>query len=143
MKTTYLRVVPRDFFNEAKLLKCLGRLELLILDNEKPARDFKLTSEFDNEAFNIVQDPNSGSISVSNYHVFVNGEELFLSTPLNSKANYPLIGIYKGEEYYIFDEQGNFMPNFGITTEPDYDMKKVLKAFKPLKKIKKSKEKRA
>lgn len=137
MKTTYLRVVPRDFFNEAKLLKCLGRLELLILDNAKPARDFKITSEFDNEAFNIVQDPNSGSISVSNYRVFVNGEELFLSTSLNSKDNYPLIGIYKEQEYYIFNEQGEFMPNFGIIKESNYEVKKVLKAFEPLKKIKK------
>jgi hypothetical protein len=127
----YTRVIPRDFFNEAKLLKCLGRLELLILDNEKPARDLKITSEFDNEAFNVVQDPNSGSISVSNYRVFVNGEELYLSTPLNSKENYPLTGIYKGEEYYIFDEKGQFMPNFGL----NYDMDKIVESFKPLTKV--------
>lgn len=32
----YQRVIPRDLFNEAKLLKCLGRLSLFIHDGKSP-----------------------------------------------------------------------------------------------------------
>ena len=32
----YSRVIPRDFFNEAKLLKCMGLLALKVLDNMTP-----------------------------------------------------------------------------------------------------------
>lgn len=29
---TYFRVIPRDFFNESKLLKCLGQFELWAIE---------------------------------------------------------------------------------------------------------------
>lgn len=111
---SYTRVVPRDFFNEAKLLKCLGRLELIILDK---LIKIPLVSEFDGEPFNIQQNINDGSINVTNYTVSLNNEEIFLFTPLNSKENYPLYGIYRGEEYCIFSETGEFLPNFGVNNE--------------------------
>ena len=34
---TYRRVLPRDLFNEAKLLKCLGQLALIIHDGQDSA----------------------------------------------------------------------------------------------------------
>ena len=37
MNTQYERVIPRDLFNEAKLLKCVGLLVLKIHDGENPA----------------------------------------------------------------------------------------------------------
>lgn len=34
MTSSYRRVLPRDLFNEAKLLKCLGQLSLMIHDGK-------------------------------------------------------------------------------------------------------------
>lgn len=106
---SYNRVIPRDFFNEAKLLKCLGRLSLLILDNRNGLAQY-LEDDFDNEPFQIEQ-TQDGDIYVVNYHVFLKGteNELELTTPLNSKLNYPLMfglgKIYVAE--FVFDDDGN------------------------------------
>lgn len=108
----HTRVIPRDFFNEAKLLKCLGKLELYI--NHEGPNDIGLKSEFDNEPFNIFQNPNDGSLSVLNYKVYLGDEEIQLFVNYNDKGAWPLIGLYRGETYYIFNEEGKFIPNFGV-----------------------------
>lgn len=109
---SYHRVIPRDFFNEAKLLKCLGQFELCRLDKRLCGLEF--TMEFDGESFDIAQDDSDGSLRCLNYRVYLNGEELELFTPYNSKENYPLMGRYRGDDYYLFDSKGKFMPNFGV-----------------------------
>ena len=109
------RALPRDFFNEAKLLKCLGQLEICILD--KMANGLNLISLYDGGPFKVEQDPADGSLRVVNYAVVLNGDFLHLRTPLNARENYPLIATYRGEEYYVFDESGKFMPNFGVKNE--------------------------
>ena len=103
----YHRVIPRDFFNEAKLLKCLGAFQLAILDNQ--TNGIKFDVDYDGSPFEIFQNPNDGSIEVINYKVYFNTEEVQLYTPLNSKDNYPLIARYKNEEYYPIDEKGKFV----------------------------------
>lgn len=108
----YIRVIPRDFFNESKLLKCLGQLQLCIHDQK--VQGLPLVVDFDHQAFRILQDNTNGNLYCANYRVFLGREELILSIPYNSQENYPLLAEYKGEEYYIFDEKGNFMPNFGF-----------------------------
>lgn len=112
---SHYRVIPRDFFNEAKLLKCLGQFELCVNHTGANGLDFKI--DFDGEPFEISQDPQTGNLSVLNYHVFLKGEIVLLYTSYNSKENYPLIAFYKGEEYFVFDENGKWMPNFGIKNE--------------------------
>lgn len=103
----YKRIIPRDFFNESKLLKCLGRLSLNIL--ECKTNDITLVEEFDNECFDIYLDENNGYLYVLNYKVYYEDEEIFLYTPYNSKENYPLYGIYKEETYLMLDDLGNFL----------------------------------
>ncbi len=105
---SFKRVIPRDFFNTAKLLKCLGRFELLRVDKNLPFR-----VDFDNKAFEIHQDDSDGSLYCSNYKVYLNEMELHLKIPYNSKNPWPLEASYKDGDYYIFDDDGNFMPNFG------------------------------
>lgn len=107
---SHYRVIPRDFFNEAKLLKCLGRFQLCIHDR---LTKFNFEVEFDGKPFLIHLNDHNNCLICLNYRVFLDGHELTLYTPYNSKENYPLLGLYKGEEYFIFDEDGNFMPNFG------------------------------
>jgi hypothetical protein len=111
---SYQRVIPRDFFNEAKLLKCLGRFELAV--NHGGPMDIRLpiTIDYDGEAFVIEQNPNDGSLWCVNYRAYLAGEEVQLFVPYNSKDEWPLMCIYKAEEYYAFDESGKFMPNFGV-----------------------------
>lgn len=107
---SYKRVIPRDFFNESKLLKCLGKLELLICFGPNP---LGLKSNLESETFNIEQDPADGSIYVSNYKVELDGEPIHLCHPLNCKSEWPLLAIYKDEIYHVFNERGELMPNFG------------------------------
>lgn len=112
----YNRVVPRDFFNEAKLLKCLGQFALCVLDNTLP-REFnssKLAIEYDGQPFDIQQNPHDGSIFCANYHVWLDDEPLKLWTPLNSREAWPMLATFRGSEYYLFDDNGKWMPNFGV-----------------------------
>ena len=104
----YTRVVPRDLFNESKLLKCLGRVSLFCLDYKTP---FKVVH--DGKPFSICQNPDDGSIYCENFNLYLEGEHLHLLTPLNSRDDWPLMATYKGDEYYMFNQFGHIMPNFG------------------------------
>lgn len=103
------RVIPRDFFNEAKLLKCLGAFELAV--QERRTNGLQITTNFDGEPFEIMQNQGDGTLFCTNYCAFLDGEEIELHTVYNSKDPYPLIGVYKQETYYIFDDNGNFTLN--------------------------------
>lgn len=109
----YVRVIPRDFFNEAKLLKCLGKLSLGILDNTNSISNH-VDEIFDGESFAIRQ-TEDGHIYVLNYTLFSKHDEsdIELFSPLNSRKNYPLYFITCDEEqYYVFDDDGNFSSEF-------------------------------
>jgi hypothetical protein len=97
---TYIRVLPRDAFNESKLLKCVGRLVLLIEDRKAPGWSY----DFDGEPFQIEQDQNDGSIYVRNIQFIRNGDPVALSSGLNSRAPWPLRDE-NGDS--IFDDDGN------------------------------------
>lgn len=107
---TYTRVIPRDFFNEAKLLKCMGVLALKILDRQLPD-GVNIEIEESGEPFQI-ELTDDGNLFVSNYPVLVNGQPATFCTVYNSKENFPLNLIYDYCEYRVFDEAGNFHPDF-------------------------------
>lgn len=104
------RVIPRDLFNEAKLLNNLGHLIILI---EEKRINLPLVVEFDGKPFEVQQDYSNGSLFVSNLKIFLGNEEIFFSSRYNDKSKFTLMAKYKDEEFYAFDENGNFMPNFG------------------------------
>lgn len=109
---TYTRVVPRDFFNESKLLKCLGKFEICVID--KMCDGLPIVTDMNgSQSFNIQQDPTDGSLYCSNYRATLGDEEIWLCIPYNSKDEWPLLARFRGEEYCVFDKQGKFMPNFG------------------------------
>jgi hypothetical protein len=102
----YARVIPRDLFNEAKLLKCLGFISLCIHDGK--IQGLTVTHEDEREGFKIAQDPDTGAIFVTNLYFFdENGAPVFFVHPLNSKLNFPLIMSYKDEEFWPFNEKGD------------------------------------
>lgn len=106
----YSRVIPRDFFNEAKLLKCMGLLALNVLDGKQPENTVISISDND-EPFNVVL-LDDGHLTVINYPVKINGIEVVFKSTYNSKSNYPLLAEYQDCEYVVFDEQGQWDSEF-------------------------------
>lgn len=100
---SYHRVVPRDLFNEASLLKCVGRLVLKIEDGEIPWLHY----HHDGDPFNIRQNEDDGSISVTNVEFFACNRTLGHFRPLNSRDSFPLYLTYGDDELLVFDDAGN------------------------------------
>lgn len=87
---SYLRVIPRDLFNEAKLLKGLGKICLMIHDNYLPF--INCNHEDERSGFKIAQNKNDGSISVTNLHFFDNsGTPVYFYNPLNCKSKQAIV----------------------------------------------------
>lgn len=107
MSQNYKRVLPRDAFNEAKLLKCVGKLTLMIEDGELSAWHY----HYDGDAFNIVQDQSDGSISVGNIKFWRNKKQVHIFTALNSKEIWPALMRDGEDDYYLFGENGRYMPS--------------------------------
>lgn len=101
---SYLRVLPRDAFNEANLLKCIGKLTLLI---EEKTINWRYEFKYPDEGFIIEQDESDGSIFVSNLYFYdESGEEMGLHRPLNSRESWPLMD----KNYsYIFNDKGEVL----------------------------------
>lgn len=114
---SYTRVAPRDLFNEAKLLKCLGRLALLIHDgtddNRNPTPP-QLSFEADGSPFTISQSDLDGGLYItSGIEFYCNKEILYLTTKYNSKDEYPLYLATKEEDIKVFsDTDGGFTHDF-------------------------------
>lgn len=106
----YTRVIPRDFFNESKLLKCMGQLSLKILDGKLPDG---VNIEIDEcgEPFYIGLS-NDGRLFLNNYNTTINDIYVSLSTTYNAKDAFPLICFHDDIETTVFDESGNFTDEF-------------------------------
>lgn len=109
----YERVIPRDLFNEAKLLKCLGQLCLLIHDEKAgPFISFEHDTAIA-EGFHIDQDPNDGGLFCANLKFFFNQWELTLKTNLNARDPYPLLAtVLDSEEFHVFNDDGSLSDEF-------------------------------
>jgi hypothetical protein len=104
---SYDRVIPRDLFNEAGLLKCYGQiyLELEKLNNA----DVTLVEGDIGDGFRIEQDASDGSISLANVHLLVRGEFCTLSRPLNARSPYPLyLTTVEDDVLTVFTDDGRF-----------------------------------
>lgn len=106
----YQRVLPRDLFNEAKLLKCFGHLCLLILDNKIPPHSNMLFYS-NGKAFDI-ELYNDGSLSICNIEIWIKDKMYSFFTTYNSKANYPLYLEHLGIQYDVFMEDGTWTDEF-------------------------------
>lgn len=104
---SYHRVMPRDLFNESKLLKCLGFITLMIHENR--IKGLVVEHETEKTGFVIRQNQNDGSIYVENLHFMSSkGEPVYFYHPLNSKYNFPITMRFKNEDYYPFNENGDY-----------------------------------
>jgi hypothetical protein len=106
----YKRVCPRDLFNEAKLLKCMGRLCLKILDGMTPV-PMKYNDDHV-RGFNVEQDE-AGNLYISNLPIYIKGKRYKFHTTYNCKSNYPLfVETANYEEFEVFDNDGDFTQEF-------------------------------
>ena len=107
----YQRVIPRDLFNEASLLKCLGQLALLHLD--RPVEGLELEHSEPAEGFLVLQDPASGAIFCPLIRVVnVRGTSVVLQRPLNSRQDWPLEIELEDRTIPVFTSFGSFHPDF-------------------------------
>lgn len=106
---SYQRILPRDLFNESKLLKCLG---FLVLEYENKMFPNNVHIYYDGTPFNIQQDYD-GNIEVVNLSIEKNDEEIRLYHPLNDKRPYPLRAeFFAGLDVRVFDDDGLFTKKF-------------------------------
>ena len=111
----YTRVLPRDLFNEAKLLKCLGQLALFIhdgVDHKRQRAPKKLKLRYEGNPFVIGQNQGDGSFYCETVRLYYARTEISLSTSINSRDNFPLYASWDEEEVRVFDEDGNFNITF-------------------------------
>ena len=104
---SYERVLPRDLFNEAKLLKCLGFLTLHIHDCKISGINF----DFEGDAFEV--ELNDNGLTVSNLRFYLSdGTEINFFTPYNSKSNFPLEAEINYEYTSVFTDSGEYTNEF-------------------------------
>lgn len=111
---TYRRVMPRDLFNEAKLLKCLGQLSLLIEDDKCLKWALRLVHTTDRmRRFDIEQRGSDGGHFCTNVRLWCSGLQINVYTAMNSKSSYPLL-FDKGRdgEGKVFNDNGTLTTEF-------------------------------
>jgi hypothetical protein len=109
---SYRRVLPRDLFNEAKLLKCLGQLALLLHDYPY-LYPLRLEHEAPEEGFKIDQMPDDGCLCCSNLTLYNSDDDpIELSSSYNSRGPYPLWAYLNNDWVHVFDDNGNFANEF-------------------------------
>lgn len=105
---TYTRVIPRDLFNEANLLKCYGQIYINL---ERMNVDARLIEP--DGAFRIEQNDATGGTWVTNVPFIVRGERVELERPLNSREPFPLYATTRDDaEYCVFNDDGSFTDEF-------------------------------
>lgn len=111
---SYPRTIPRDLFNEADLLKCYGRLVILLGET----RDHRASITPDQvDSFDIQQDDGSGGITIANLAFKVGGVRYDLQRPLNSRRAWPLlVETCESDPDFdpvdVFPEEGSLSPEF-------------------------------
>ena len=107
MFDTYIRVIPRDLFNEANLLKCLGQLYIQL---ELKGGHHSWSLNHTGDRFEIEQDESDGSTSVANFWLSFDGQVYFFNRPLNSREPWPL--YVRDTDVAVFDSYGKLTEEF-------------------------------
>lgn len=109
---SYFRIIPRDLFNESKLLKCLGQLSLIIHDGVGVPAALTLNHTAEEEGFYINQDQSSGALYCANLELSYFEREIGLSIPYNSKDAYPLSYSIDNEAGRVLTDDGKLSSDF-------------------------------
>lgn len=107
MDEDYVRVFPRDMFNEGDLLNCHGRLVIALENLESDARiDEDMTG-----GFRILQSQASGGTTIANVLFEIAGVPHRLERPLNARRRNPLMVECRADDpdfepVQVFEEDG-------------------------------------
>lgn len=103
---SYSRVIPRDLFNEANLLKCYGQIFI----NLETSGLSHVELVHDDNTFDVEQDESDGSLFIANVVLKVHGKPQKLRRPMNSREPWPLILVDLEDEVDIpvFNDDGSF-----------------------------------
>ena len=119
---THFRVIPRDLFNEAKLLKSLGQLCLKI--HEGRADPLTVEHEDPEAGFTVALCPISGTLFVRDLWFACNGLPVDFCSSYNDRDPYPLWAEFpppdpttaipenKRGPFRVFDDSGEFSEEF-------------------------------
>ena len=113
--SAYTRVLPRDLFNESKLLKCLGQLSLLAHDGHVPLDVTHIYVTDIGKGFDIRQYDHDGSLYCRNLHFYTKKRRrcLLLTASLNSREPYPLLFVRDAwVEDAVFHDDGTLTDEF-------------------------------
>ena len=110
----YQRIIPRDLFNESKLLQQIGKLCLAIHDNDIQGIEF----EHDGSPFTVNLTEN-GFLYVENigFRLTKIEESVSFFASYNSRIANPLLYEIDGIEGDVFDDEGNFTRIFRTSLE--------------------------
>lgn len=126
---SYQRVIPRDLFNEAKLLKCLGKVCVAIHDGMCGSLTFAQTTD-EYKGFHIYQNEEDGSLFCDNLVFYYQKqgygridsyeERIYFFSPYNNKSDWPLLFSVgdRGEEFSVFvneEDDASFTKEFKET----------------------------
>lgn len=114
---TYIRVVPRDLFNESNLLKCLGHIALGIHDGKLPG--LRLLSEDFDSGFVVEQRSSTGEFYCPEFQLYnPHVGMLYHAQPLNSREPYALFLFDdQDEEYAVFNDDGSLHDDMRLFQE--------------------------
>ena len=108
---SYQRVIPRDLFNEANLLKCYGRVYITLEGN--PNAGF--AEEFA-DSFDVVQREDDGFLFIENLPFPTRNHHYRLVRPLNSGEAWPLYAERIDDDDFdavaVFTEEGELTEEF-------------------------------
>lgn len=107
----FTRIIPRDLFNESKLLKSIGQLALKIHEGINIRWPMRIVYDGD-EPFIVNQNPSDGDLFCTNLNLFVGEQWVSLSSTYNSKSPYPLCFSDEHNQGNVFDDNGEFSIDF-------------------------------
>lgn len=119
---TYRRVIPRDLFNEANLLKCFGQIYIALEKVEKHKARY---GQDDVDSFDVVFREEDGSLTITNLSLTVSEDhdkprfsedegdrEYRFFRPLNARARWVLYAELVGDPDFdpveVFTDEGLF-----------------------------------
>lgn len=109
---SYNRAIPRDLFNEALLLKCLGRL-MICAEKSAPIK-IEVHHSAPQDDFGVMQSMADGCFFSNKIYVTVNRRFMTHYTTGNAKDDpWPLyLENETGDPIRVFDENGNLSNEF-------------------------------
>lgn len=109
----YVRILPRDLFNESKLLKCYAQLALHIHDGKADPALRLEHRDRRNRGFIIDMDGPRNLLYCRNLSLRVRKAEIRVGTPINSREPYPMEFVEPDENFGpVFIDNGDLSPEF-------------------------------